>query len=41
MNQIPPWTKALLLIALLVVVLPLALLLGIYLGEAWITQVLP
>ena len=36
------WTRTLLLIALFVVVLPLALLLGIHLGVAWVQQaVLP
>ncbi len=35
------WTRALLFIVLLVVALPLALLLGIHLGESWITEMLP
>jgi hypothetical protein len=36
------WTRALLLIAFLAVVLPLALLLGVHLGTAWVQQaVLP
>lgn len=36
------WTRTLLLIALFVVVLPLALLLGMQLGTAWVQQaVLP
>jgi hypothetical protein len=36
------WTRALLLIVFLVVVLPLALLMGVHLGTAWIQQaVLP
>ena len=36
------WTRTLLLIALFVVVVPLALLLGIHLGAAWVQQaVLP
>lgn len=40
-SQIDMWTRALLLITLLVVVLPLALLLGLHLGETWVTGVLP
>lgn len=36
------WTKALLLLVFLVVVVPLALLLGVHLGTAWVQQaVLP
>jgi hypothetical protein len=36
------WTRTLLLIALFAVVVPLALLLGIHLGAAWVQQaVLP
>jgi hypothetical protein len=36
------WTRALLLIAFLAEVLPLALLLGVHLGTAWVQQaVLP
>lgn len=32
------WTRALLLLALLAVALPLALMLGIHLGMAWVQQ---
>ncbi len=34
------WTRALLLLALFAVVLPLALLLGVHLGAAWLQQVM-
>jgi hypothetical protein len=41
-RRLSMWTRTLLLIALFVVVLPLALLLGIHLGAAWVQQaVLP
>jgi hypothetical protein len=33
------WTRALLLLVFLVVVVPLALLLGVHLGTAWVQQV--
>lgn len=35
------WTKVLLLLVVLVVVMPLALLLGYHLGTGWVQQVLP
>ena len=41
MNQIPPWTFGLFMALPLAVGVPLPLLLGIHLGESWITQVWP